>query len=164
MLNQSWPFLDESTMPHYLDELEIGRKLTTASRTVTAEDVDAFARLTGDLNPVHLDEEYARRSIFGQRVVHGAFTVAVAAGLLSPLLAESTIAAHGIDQLRFRRPVYLGDTLRVTAKLTGIERQDETAGILRMRCQVINQRGKVVMLGTFSVLMKRRAEADASES
>lgn len=151
-------------MPLYLDDLRIGQELTTASRTVSARDVEEFARLTGDVNPVHLDEEYARQSIFGRRVVHGALTVAIAGGLLSPLLAETTVAAHGIDQLRFRRPVYLNDTLHVIVKLTGIEHLDESVGILKMRCRVINQTGKVVMIGTFSVVMKRCASGEGSEN
>lgn len=149
-------------MSLYLDDLRIGQELTTESRTITARDVEEFARLTGDVNPVHLDEEYARQSIFGRRVVHGALTVAVAGGLLSPLLAETTVAAHGIDQLRFRRPVYLDDTLHLVVTLTGIEHLDEAVGILKMRCRVINQAGKVVMIGTFSVVMKRRASGEGS--
>ena len=151
-------------MPFYLDDLSIGQEFTTASRTVTGEDVEEFAQLTGDVNPVHLDEEYARQSIFGQRVVHGAMTVAIASGLMSPFLVETTVAAHGLDQLRFRRPVFLGATLHVAFKLSAIEPLDDAVGILRMRCRVINQDGKVVMLGTFSVVMKRRAEGDPPKS
>ena len=150
-------------MPLYLNDLSIGQEFTTASRTVTAEDVEEFARLTGDVNPVHLDEEYARHSIFGRRVVHGALTVAIASGLLSPFLVETTVAAHGLDQLRFRRPVFLGETLHVVFKLKAIEPLDDAVGILRMRCRVISRDGKVVMLGTFSVVMKRRAEVDTSK-
>ena len=129
-----------------------------------SEDVEEFARLTGDVNLVHLDEEYARQSVFGRRVVHGALTVAIASGLLSPFLVETTVAAHGIDQLRFRRPVFLGETLHVAFKLSEIKPLSDAVGILRMRCRVINQDGKVVMLGTFSVVMKRRDEGDTPKS
>lgn len=148
-------------MAIYLDELEVGQVFETESRTVTAADVEAFAHLTGDLNPVHLDDDYARHTPFGRRVAHGMLTLSIAAGLLSPVLVETTVAAHGIDDLRFRRPLYLDQRVRVVARVVETKPVDEQKGILRIRCQVFDEEGKVVMLGTVSTIMLRRPAGTA---
>lgn len=143
-------------MAIYLDDLRIGQRLTTACRQITAGDVEQFAQLTGDLNPVHLDEEYARHSMFGQRIVHGALTLSVTGGLLSPLLAEATLAFHGLDKVRFRRPVYLGQSVYVSAQVVQVEPIDDEKGILHMRFRMMNQDNKTVLTGNFSIIMNRR--------
>ena len=140
----------------YLDDLEVGQEFTTESRRITAEDVEAFAILTGDLNPVHLDEEAARKSHFGQRVAHGAFIIAVASGLMSKMLIPSTLAAYGLDELRFKHPVYLGDVVHVAVKVTGLKPFSHEAGLVKMRCHVIKQTGERAMVGTFTVITRRR--------
>src|SRR5918992_4164530 len=84
------------------------------SKTITDEDIRTFSELTGDRNPVHLDDEYAARTRFGRRIAHGM----IAASLLSAVLANE-LPGHGTvylsQTLRFNAPVFLGDT--VTARV-----------------------------------------------
>jgi len=89
-------------------------------RIVTQEQVNQFAELTGDHNPIHLDPEYAAASPFGGTIVHGYFTLA----LVVPLMAEvievtgvSTGVNYGLDKLRFPAPVLVGARIRVTSTL-----------------------------------------------
>jgi acyl dehydratase len=141
----------------YYDDLQVGDEFTTAARTITAEDVERFAHLSGDLNPIHLDDEAARHGPFGKRVVHGAMIVAVASGLMSPMLIPSTLAAHGLDKVRFRRPVFLGDTIHVVMRVASLRALSDQSAILRLRCRVIRNNAEAAMVGIFSVIMNRRA-------
>lgn len=143
----------------YYDDLELGQEFTTASRTITGEDVETFAHLSGDLNPIHLDESAAREGPFGKRVAHGAMIVAVASGLMSPMLIPSTLAAHGLDKVRFRRPVFLGDTVHVVMRVAELRPLNEQSAILRLRCRVIRNNEEAAMVGVFSVIMNRQAKA-----
>ncbi|MBI3463382.1 MAG: MaoC family dehydratase N-terminal domain-containing protein [Planctomycetes bacterium] len=140
----------------YFDELWVGQEFMTGARIISMEDVEAFARLSGDLNPVHLDEEYAKSSAFGRRVAHGALTVAAVSGLLSPLLAESTLAAYGIDRLRFRRPVYPGESLRVVMRVAALEPIDDHSGMLKLHCRALKDNNEAALVGLFSVILKRK--------
>jgi acyl dehydratase len=92
-------------------------------RTITQEQVDRFADLTGDHNPIHLDPEYAAGTPFGGTIVHGYLTLA----LVVPLMAEvvqvtgvSTGVNYGLDRLRFPAPVRVGSRIRVTSTLTAV--------------------------------------------
>ncbi len=89
-------------------------KVESAARTITEADIVMFASLSGDWNPIHTDAEFAKKTIFGQRIAHGLLTLSVVAGLLVRLgLTERTIVAfYGIDKLRFTKPVFIGDTIK----------------------------------------------------
>ena len=100
--------------------LAIGTKEST-SKTITDEDVRMFAQVSTDHNPLHLDEEYAKKTIFGRRIAHGM----ISAGLISAVLGtklpgEGTIYMG--QELKFKRPVFIGDT--VTAWVEVIEKDD----------------------------------------
>jgi 3-hydroxybutyryl-CoA dehydratase len=102
-----------------LDEFTIGQ-CAELTRTLTETDVMAFAEITGDFNPVHVDAEAAAASAFGERIVHGMLT----ASLLSALLATKLPGAGAIylsQTLRFLRPVKLGDTVTAQVSITAID-------------------------------------------
>lgn len=113
------------------------------TREVTAADVETFARLTGDDNPVHLDESYAAGTRFGRRIAHGI----LAAGLISAVLGSKLPGPGAIylhQSLDFKLPVFLGDT--ITAEVEVVEvRPDKPIVTLDTRC--LNQDGKVVLSG-----------------
>jgi len=100
----------------------VGTELGTSSwRTITQEDVNRFADLTGDHNPIHINAEVAARSPFGTTIVHGYLTVS----LVVPLMAEvfevtdlGTGVNYGLDKLRFPAPVPVGSRIRVSVKLS----------------------------------------------
>ncbi|MFW2176338.1 MULTISPECIES: MaoC/PaaZ C-terminal domain-containing protein [unclassified Moraxella] len=129
------------------DELSIGQS-DSMTRTVTEDDVKAFAMVTHDYNPAHLDSEYADNSMFKGKIAHGMW----AAGLISALLGTKFpgVGTIYINQtLSFRRPVHFGDTL--TATLTVKEKNDEKKWVT-LDCQVTNQEGKAVVNGEAQVI------------
>ncbi|MBC5811209.1 MAG: MaoC family dehydratase [Candidatus Eremiobacteraeota bacterium] len=112
-------------------------------RTVTAAEVEAFAKATGDVNPVHLDEAYAQGTRFGHRIAHGM----LAASYISALLGTQFPGPGTIyvsQALNFLKPVYLGDTLRVSVTVTKF-RADKA--ILTLETAIQNQRGDKVLAG-----------------
>ena len=116
--------------------------------TVSEEDLLLFARASGDLNPLHLDAEYAATTPFKQRIAHGMFT----GGLISAALAMDLPGPGTIylsQDLQFKRPVCIGDQLTVI--LTAIEKHEEKP-IVTLSCEVTNQDGKAVVLGTAKVM------------
>lgn len=129
------------------EELTIGQT-ATMTRQVTADDVKAFAMVTHDYNPAHLDDDYAKQSQFKVVIVHGMWT----AGLLSALIATKLPGLGSVylnQGLSFRRPVHLNDTLTATVTVTS---KDETKKWVTLDCQVTNQDGKVVVTGEAQVI------------
>lgn len=119
------------------------------SKTITAEDVRAFAELTGDRNPVHLDDEFARKSRFGRRVAHGMLTASLISSVLANKLpGEGTVYLS--QSLQFVAPVYLDDTVTARVTITKI-REDKPIATLETIC--VNQRGETLIKGEAIVLI-----------
>lgn len=129
-----------------LAELRIGDQLVTASRTVTLEDVEHFARFTGDTFYAHMDAAAAKANpFFEDRVAHGYLIASFAAGLFVEPNPGPVLANYGVDNLRFLTPVYFGDTLQVRLTCKEINpRANAEHGEVRWDCQVSNQDGAVV--------------------
>lgn len=129
------------------DELSVGQS-ASLTRTLTSEQIQAFALVTHDYNPAHLDEEYANNSMFKGVIGHGMW----AAGLISALLGTKFPGLGTIylnQSLSFRRPVYPNDTL--TATLTVKSKDDEKKWVT-LACEVTNQDGKAVVTGEAQVI------------
>lgn len=118
------------------------------SKTITDADVRTFADLTGDHNPVHLDEEFARQTRFQKRVAHGMLTASLISSVLANKLpGEGTVYLS--QSLQFVAPVYLDDT--VTARVTVSKiREDKPIATLETIC--VNQRGETLIKGEAVVL------------
>jgi len=130
-----------------MPDLEIGMK-ATRSKTISAEDVDAFARISGDMNPVHLDDQYAATTRFGRRIAHGMLTASV----ISALLADDLPGPGSVylsQTLSFKAPVYLGETITATAELIAY-RPERKIATFKTTCH--NQDGKLVLDGEAVVL------------
>jgi acyl dehydratase len=141
----------------YFEDFQEGMELETAGRTITEADIVMFASLTGDWNPIHVDAEYAKNTIFGQRVAHGLLTLSVMSGLLMRLgfLEETVVAFYGIDRLRFTNPVFIGDTIRARAKV--VEKQDRGQfGVVKIEASVEKQTGNVVLNCILRVAVKKK--------
>jgi 3-hydroxybutyryl-CoA dehydratase len=116
--------------------------------TVTEDDLLLFAKASGDLNPLHLDEEYAATTPFKQRIAHGMFT----GGLISAALAMDLPGPGTIylsQDLQFKRPVCIGDELTIILSVT---EKHETKPIVTLHCEVTNQDNKAVVTGTAKVM------------
>src|ERR1700729_1367950 len=94
----------------FYDDIEIGASAVYGGVTVTEAHVIGFAGLTGDHHRLHTDAEFAARSPYGQRVVHGFLVLSLSAGLF-PMDPEAVLAFYGIDRVRFINPTFIGDTL-----------------------------------------------------
>lgn len=149
----------------YYEEYEIGQTMVTRGRTVTEADLVQFAGLTGDYNPMHTDAEFMKQSIFGQRVAHGMLTLSYAVGQAYQLgFMEGTILAFRGLEMKFSLPVFIGDTLHV--ELIVREKKDALrmgGGLITLDVKIINQDGKNVQSGSWTVLAKSRV-AEAKEA
>ncbi len=144
----------------YWEEWEIGAEFESPARTVTEADIVHFAGISGDYNPLHIDEEFCKNTQFGTRIAHGPLIYAIAAGLLFQLhLYDDTLIAFlGFDSLKFTKPVKAGDTIR--AKIKVLEKRETSnlgRGVMKRELLVINQRGEVVQEGIQAFLLKRKA-------
>jgi acyl dehydratase len=144
----------------YFEEFEEGQVFDHAlSRTVSEMDNVLFSTLTMNPQPLHLDEEFAKRTEFGQRLVNSVFTLGLVIGMsVGETTLGTTIANLGMSEVRFPKPVFHGDTLRartiVRAKRRSQSRRD--AGIVEFEHQGINQRGETVAVCQRAALMKYR--------
>lgn len=143
----------------YWDDFTVGETFETAARTVEAGDVSLFAGLSGDFNPLHLNEEFAKTTPFGGRVAHGILTLAISNGHQNQLgiFEGTTLALLGIDRIRFTGPVRLGDTghTAMTIKETKPSSKPDR-GVVTYEVAVKNQKGATVMHCEQSVLMRRK--------
>ena len=134
----------------YFDELSVGQSAETV-HVVGAADVEAFAAVSGDFNPVHMDEAYARTTTFGGRIAHGMLAAAYISAVLGNQLPGPG-AIYLSQSLRFRRPVKIGDpvTARVTVKALDAAKGHATFGTA---CLV---GGKTVVDGEALIMVPRR--------
>jgi acyl dehydratase len=143
----------------FYEDLEVGRVFPTPARTVTEADLVNFAGVSGDFNPIHTDEEYAKETPFGRRVAHGLLVLAMLTGLrLRTGVFEGTLITWlEIRRYRFLKPVFIGDTIRGE---TEIAEKRETSkpdrGVVVQRVRIYNQKGEPVQEGEFVTLVRRK--------
>lgn len=129
--------------------LEVGQK-ATYSKTVGEKDIQLFAAMSGDRNPVHLDEDFAAGTIFRERIAHGMFSGAlISAAVACTLPGPGTIYLG--QTMRFTRPVKFGDTL--TVQLEILEKLPKFR--VRIATRVVNQRDEIVVDGEAEILAPR---------
>ena len=131
----------------------VGQK-ASLSKTFTRADVEYFAGLSGDYNPLHLDEEYAKTTRFGKPILHGLLTASLLSGLLGNHLPGHGCVYLG-QTLRFVKPVYAGDT--VTAHAEVLEYKPEK-GFIRLKTICTNQNGETVIEGEAAMLVPKEEE------
>jgi acyl dehydratase len=145
----------------YWQDFQAGEVFESPRRTVTETDIVNFAGMSWDVNALHTDEESARRGPFGRRIAHGALGIAIATGLLARLgqLQGTALAMLGIDEWRFRQPVFAGDTVHVRVTIESTRASSTPGrGIVDRRVELVNQDGAVVQGGRIPVLVKGRPD------
>lgn len=144
----------------YYEDLAVGREFDHPwSRTVTEMDNVLFSTLTMNVQPLHLDAEFAADTEWGQRLVNSLFTLGLMIGMtVNDTTLGTTIANLGMSEVRFPRPVFHGDTVRVRSKV--IDRRESRsrpeAGIVELEHEARNQRGEVVAICRRQALMRKR--------
>ncbi len=145
----------------YFDDLQIGETLITHKRTITETDIVNFTGISWDNFYAHTDVTSLDGTIFEQRVAHGYFIISAAAGLFVGQGKCPVLANYGIDELRFTKPVYAGDTIYV--KLTVKEKtvketkeNEQPQGVVKWYVEVLNQRDETVAILTILTLVARK--------
>jgi acyl dehydratase len=148
--------------PLYFEDFEIGTEYVTRSRTITEADVVAFAGLSGDFNPLHVDEEFGKKTTFGARIAHGLLGLSVASGLINQMgIGEGTVMAFLGLTWNFKSVIRFGDTITVHQRVAEKrETSKNDRGILRMMINVLNQNGEVVQDGEHVLMVKKRISQD----
>ncbi len=139
------------------DELKVGDS-TTLVREVSEKDIELFAYISGDINPLHLNEEYAKTTQFGGRIAHGLFCALMLTTAVATKLPGPGSVYRG-QEMKFHRPVRIGDTL--TATLVIVEKK-KRGHLIKIECAITNQNGETVFSGLSTAIApteKLRIEA-----
>ena len=142
----------------YFEEMEVGSCVVSPGRTVTEADIVAFCGISGDYNELHSNAEFAKQTLFGQRIAHGLLGLAMASGLAGRLgLMEGTAQAFMGLEWKFKQPVFVGDTIRVRVR---VKRKREIkrlgGGLVIVDVAVVNQKDQVAQEGEWTLLIKSR--------
>ena len=138
------------------EDYAIGSVRDTPGRTITEADIVIHAGQTGDFYPHHMDAEWCKTQPFGQRIAHGTLIFSVAVGMTAGEINPEAFS-YGYDRLRFIKPVFIGDTIRV--RVTVKEKRDNPKspghGIVVELCEVFNQRSEVVLACEHLLMVSR---------
>jgi acyl dehydratase len=146
------------TIDRWFDDFEIGESRDSVGRTITETDVVMHAGQTGDFFPHHMDAEWTKTQPFGQRIAHGTLVMSVAVGMTAGDINPQAMS-YGYDRVRFIKPVFINDTITVTAEIT--EKTDHgkrptESGYVHEVVRVTNQHDDVVMVLTHIYLVGKR--------
>jgi len=143
----------------YFEDYNVRDKGVTAGRTVTEADIVNFAALSGDWYPLHVNQEYAKNTIFKERIAHGLLGLTISSGLVVNSDFYKGIAAMAFLGLnwKFKNPVKIGDTITVEMEIsTKKESPKPDRGILTFDRKILNQRGEIIQEGQTQLLVARK--------
>jgi acyl dehydratase len=146
------------TIDRWFDDFEVGESRAFVGRTITETDVVMHAGQTGDFFPHHMDAEWTKTQPFGQRIAHGTLVMSVAVGMTAGDINPQAMS-YGYDRVRFIKPVFINDTITVTAEITAKTdhaRRPTESGYVHELVSVSNQHGDVVMVLTHIYLVGKR--------
>ena len=140
-------------------DLTCGSVMVSSSRAITQKLIDDFAELSGDKNPIHIDVDYAKGTIFGGTIAHGALILSLATGMAAELgIAKLTAIFTDFDHWSFKRPVKPGDSIRLKLTLVSLTPEPRSPGFFRatIEAEIKNQLDKIVQEGTWVARISRR--------
>lgn len=145
----------------FFEDYAIDHRRQTLGRTITEADIVLHAGQTGDFYPHHMDAEWCKTQEFKQRIAHGTLIFSVAIGMTAGAINPHA-TSYGYDRLRFIKPVFIGDTISVTATITDKRDHARRAdhGIVVERIEVANQHKQTVLVCEHLYIVQRRAAAD----
>jgi acyl dehydratase len=141
--------------PLYFDDLHVGDRWKSRSRTITEADVVGFAGLTGDYDPLHVDHEFVKQTPFGQPIAHGLLGLSFVAGLGSYFPMVHTVAFVAVRNWEFLRPTFIGDTVHAVNEVAELKESGRRRGVVLWKRQLVNYDGQVVQQGIFETLVAR---------
>lgn len=139
------------------DDFAIGWQWESPRRTISLEDVEAFASLTGDRSALHLDADAAAAGPYGRRIAHGLLVVSCSIGLAvdAGLLGGDLLAFAGIDRLRFVAPVFIGDAVAVRKRVVEQRPLDDSRGTVAFDTRIVNQDDESVVAYVDRYVLRR---------
>jgi len=149
------------TVDRWYEDYEVGESRTSVGRTITEADIVLHAGQTGDFFPHHMDAEWMSTQPAGQRIAHGTLILSVAVGMTAGDINPQAMS-YGYDRIRFVAPVFIGDTITVTAEITEKEphpKRPDELGFVRELVTARNQSGATVMVLTHLYVVNRRGDA-----
>ena len=142
--------------PTYFEDYQLGETRMTTGRTITETDIVIHAGHTGDFYPHHMDAEWVKTQPFGQRMAHGTLVFSVAVGMTAGEI-NPVAFSYGYDRLRFIKPVFIGDTIRVTVTIKDKKEDPKRPehGFVHEQGEVVNQRDETVLVFTHIHLVEK---------
>lgn len=145
------------------EEFALGEEFETHGRTLTETDLVTFCGFVGDYEPIHADEEFARKSPGGRRIMQGSLVTSVVDGLISRMgLFEDTAITFLACAWEFKAPVFIGDTIRVRMKVAEARPSRKGGrGVITFAVTVLNQDGRDVVTGTWTMMLVAKSAGAA---
>ncbi|MBY8978345.1 dehydratase [Rhodobacteraceae bacterium NNCM2] len=140
----------------YFEEFQTGQTFKSAGRTITEADLTMFSMISGDWHPIHADIEFSKNTHFGERVVHGAFGIAVATGMMHEvgIFKDTAVAMLSLREWSFAKPILVNDTLHLEMEITKLDgARSERMGSVDRILRLVNQKSEVVQEGMTAVLV-----------
>jgi acyl dehydratase len=139
----------------HFEDFTINHIRRTTGRTITETDIILHAGQTGDFFPHHMDEEWCKTQPFKKRIAHGTLIFSIAIGLTADQINEAAMT-YGYERLRFIRPVFIGDTIRVTVTITKLaEHKKPEYGLVTESVEAFNQHHELVMVCEHILMVKK---------
>lgn len=140
----------------FFEDYRIGAGRETFGRTITEADIVLHAGQTGDFYPHHMDAEWCKTQDFKQRIAHGTLVFSVAVGMTAGVINPEAFS-YGYDRLRFIRPVFIGDTIRVRVSVMDLrEHKKPGHGVVSELVEVFNQHGETVLACEHLLLVRKK--------
>lgn len=146
------------TIDRWFEDYEVGEQRTTVGRTITETDIVVHAGQTGDFFPHHMDADWCATQPFGARIAHGTLILSVAVGMTAVDINPQSMS-YGYDRIRFLKPVFIGDTIKVVAEIadkSDHKKKPDQLGYLHELVSVTNQRDETVLVLTHLYLVNKR--------
>ena len=140
------------------DQLDVGDGFQTEYRTIDEQDLARFSDLTGDHHPLHTDPAWAANSPFGARIAHGMLLLSYSVGL-APIDPDRVVALRGFERVVFKRPVHIGDAIRLRGRVAELKPIDADNGLARLLWTVENQDDQTVLKANAEILWRRTSPA-----
>lgn len=145
----------------YFEDYEIGEKLIGPSRTITEADIVNFAMMTGDWHPIHINKEYAKTTVFGERIAHGMLTLTLGSALCMQMgpntySPKSFIAFINMTDIQISNPTKIGDTLSWEGTVAVLEPKSKNRGVIGFDCVIKNQKDEVCLTYKHKMLVGQK--------
>jgi len=141
----------------YFEDFETGTTRHTKERAVSAADIDFHAKESGDFFPHHMDEEWCKTQPFKKRIAHGTLIFTIAVGLTADVVNEMAMT-YGYDRLRFIKPVFIGDVIKVTVTIKDKKEHKKPGfGLVTELVEAYNQHNELVLVCEHILLVNKKA-------